>query len=55
MEPYAVADVLAIPAFLTATVYFAVKSDKNLLEYFLLAFSVIGLCCDVVFTSSQLF
>lgn len=44
-------DVLAVPFFFVATLYFATKPNKSLLEYGLLLFVGIGLFVDSVLTS----
>jgi hypothetical protein len=44
-------DVLAIPGFAIATLYFATMSQKSVLEYLLLAFVGIGLLVDSVLSS----
>ena len=43
-------DILAIPMFILAIVYFYQKNDRTLLEQILLAFVTIALICDIVFT-----
>ena len=43
-------DMLAIPFFLLAFIYFYKKQNKTSMEYILLAFVLIGLICDIVFT-----
>ncbi len=44
-------DVLAVPCFFAATLYFATKPYKSLLEYGLLLFVGVGLFVDSVLTS----
>lgn len=47
-------DVLAIPFFILLSIYFYRKKNKNILEYILLIFSVIGTIADILFTSQFL-
>ena len=44
------ADVLAIPLFFTAFMYFALKKNKTLLEIFLMLFVLCGFLLDCFFT-----
>jgi hypothetical protein len=43
-------DILAIPFFLLLVIYFYRIENKNILEYILLYFSLIGLIADVIYT-----
>lgn len=44
------ADMLAIPCFLLASLYFYKKDKRNLVENFLLIFTSIGFVLDLYFT-----
>ncbi len=48
------ADVLAIPLFLTAFLYFYFKKNKTLLEIFLMIFVLCGFLLDCFFTYNYL-
>ena len=43
-------DILAIPFFILSSIYFILKSDKNILEYILMLFSISGAIADIYFT-----
>lgn len=43
-------DILAIPMFILAFVYFYRKNNRSLVEQILLAFVTIALICDIGFT-----
>jgi len=43
-------DILAIPLFLLTFLYFYSLEEKNILEYFLMVFSLGGFLADVLFT-----
>lgn len=47
-------DILAIPFFILLSIYFYRKKNKNILEYVLLIFSVVGTFADILFTSQFL-
>jgi len=47
-------DILAIPFFILLSIYFYRKKNKNILEYVLLIFSVVGTIADILFTSQFL-
>ncbi len=47
-------DILAIPFFILLSIYFYRKKNKNILEYILLIFSVVGTVADILFTSQFL-
>ena len=47
-------DILAIPFFILLSIYFYRKKNKNILEYILLIFSVVGTIADILFTSQFL-
>jgi hypothetical protein len=49
------ADILAIPFFIVLIVYIASKQKKTMMEYVLLCFAIVGLCCDVLFSVYFLF
>lgn len=44
------ADMLAIPCFLIAGIYFYLKNKRNFIENFLLIFVSIGFIIDIYFT-----
>jgi undecaprenyl pyrophosphate phosphatase UppP len=44
------ADILAIPMFLIAFLYFLLKDNKTIFEYFLMVCMLIGLVLDSIFT-----
>lgn len=44
------ADILAIPFFLLLIIYIASKPKKKLMEYVMLSFAIVGICCDVLFS-----
>ena len=48
------ADVLAIPLFFTAFLYFYLKKNKTLLEIFLMIFVLCGFLLDCFFTYNYL-
>jgi hypothetical protein len=48
-------DIIAIPFFIVLIVYIANKQKKSIIEYVLLCFSIIGLCCDLLFSAYFLF
>jgi hypothetical protein len=48
------ADILAIPLFFTAFLYFAMKKDKTPLEIFLMLFVLSGFLLDCFFTYNYL-
>ena len=48
-------DILAIPFFIVLVVYISSIKNKSLIEYVLLCFAIIGLCCDVLFSAYFLF
>lgn len=45
-----IGDILAIPLFLLAIIYFYKIKDKNLIEYILFIFSIGGFLFDILFT-----
>jgi len=45
-----IGDILAIPLFLLAIIYFYKINNKTLIEYILLTFSIGGFVLDIVFT-----
>lgn len=50
-----IADVLAIPLFLLLIIYFSKKKNKNIVEYILLLFGIIGFIVDVYFSIYYIF
>lgn len=44
------ADILAIPMFLIAFIYFLLKENKTIFEYLLMSFMLIGFILDCIFT-----
>lgn len=48
-------DILAIPFFIVLIVYIAGKQKKTIMEYVILSFAIVGLCCDVLFSVYFLF
>jgi hypothetical protein len=48
LEKYA--DILAIPFFIVLSYYFIKLKNKNILEYILMIFAIIGTIADMYFT-----
>jgi hypothetical protein len=53
MHPARVADLLAIPFFLAAVIYFAKKEERTPMEDALLLFSTGGFVADIAFVFSH--
>lgn len=47
-------DLLAVPCFLIAFIYFYTKNNKTLLEIFLMIFVLIGFIADSIFSYNYL-
>ena len=48
-------DILAVPFFLLLIIYISNIKNKTMMEYALLCFAIVGLCCDVLFSIYFLF
>ena len=45
-----IADIFAIPFFLISSIYFYKIKNKNIIEYILLIFNILGFILDTIFT-----